>query len=335
MKTVRLTTAQAIVRYLIAQRIEIDGELRPLFPGVFAIFGHGNVTCLGQALEEVKDDLPTWRGQNEQGMALAAVGLRQGHAAAPDHGGHQLHRAGRHQHGHGGRGRPRQPPARPAAVGRHVRQPHPGSRPAAGGGLRGPVGDRERHVQARHPLLGPHRQAGAGRPHPPPRGGDDAGPGHVWPRLPRPAPGRPGRGLRLPRPLLRHDGPRDPPAPSGRGPAGAGGRRPGRGHEAADRRRRRCPLLPRRGGAAVLRRAPQHPGRGDGGRQGHAAVGAPAQRRAHRLDGVHVGQRAGRGGRRGARRRVPAAGLHDRIVDGVRQRVGAVHRAQHGLASTP
>jgi 3D-(3,5/4)-trihydroxycyclohexane-1,2-dione acylhydrolase (decyclizing) len=65
MKTVRLTTAQAIVRYLIAQRIEIDGALRPLFPGVFAIFGHGNVTCLGQALEEVKDDLPTWRGQNE------------------------------------------------------------------------------------------------------------------------------------------------------------------------------------------------------------------------------------------------------------------------------
>ena len=40
---------------------------------MFAIFGHGNVTCLGQALEEVKDDLPTWRGQNEQGMALAAV----------------------------------------------------------------------------------------------------------------------------------------------------------------------------------------------------------------------------------------------------------------------
>jgi 3D-(3,5/4)-trihydroxycyclohexane-1,2-dione acylhydrolase (decyclizing) len=73
MKTVRLTTAQAIVRYLIAQRIEIDGELRPLFPGVFAIFGHGNVTCLGQALEEVRNDLPTWRGQNEQGMALAAV----------------------------------------------------------------------------------------------------------------------------------------------------------------------------------------------------------------------------------------------------------------------
>jgi 3D-(3,5/4)-trihydroxycyclohexane-1,2-dione acylhydrolase (decyclizing) len=70
----KLTTAQAIVKYLIAQRTVIDGNEAPLFPGVFAIFGHGNVTCLGQALEEARDELPTWRGQNEQGMALAAVG---------------------------------------------------------------------------------------------------------------------------------------------------------------------------------------------------------------------------------------------------------------------
>jgi 3D-(3,5/4)-trihydroxycyclohexane-1,2-dione acylhydrolase (decyclizing) len=70
----KLTTAQAIVKYLIAQRTTIDGRAAPLFPGVFAIFGHGNVTCLGQALEEARDELPTWRGQNEQGMALAAVG---------------------------------------------------------------------------------------------------------------------------------------------------------------------------------------------------------------------------------------------------------------------
>jgi 3D-(3,5/4)-trihydroxycyclohexane-1,2-dione acylhydrolase (decyclizing) len=73
MRTVRLTTAQAIVRWLIAQRTEIDGVDVPLFPGVFAIFGHGNVTNVGQALEEVRAELPTWRGQNEQGMALAAV----------------------------------------------------------------------------------------------------------------------------------------------------------------------------------------------------------------------------------------------------------------------
>ena len=73
MRTIRYTTAQAIVRYLIAQQIDIDGSLQPLFPGAFAIFGHGNVTCLGPALEEVRDVFPTWRGQNEQGMALAAV----------------------------------------------------------------------------------------------------------------------------------------------------------------------------------------------------------------------------------------------------------------------
>ena len=75
MKTVRLTMAQALVRYLVNQRTEIDGATVPLFPGVFAIFGHGNVTCLSEALEAVKDEFPTWRGQNEQSMALAAVGF--------------------------------------------------------------------------------------------------------------------------------------------------------------------------------------------------------------------------------------------------------------------
>jgi 3D-(3,5/4)-trihydroxycyclohexane-1,2-dione acylhydrolase (decyclizing) len=72
-ETIRLTTAQAIVRHLIAQRTILgNGSEAPLFPGVYAIFGHGNVTCLGHALEVAKHDLPTWRGQNEQGMALAA-----------------------------------------------------------------------------------------------------------------------------------------------------------------------------------------------------------------------------------------------------------------------
>ena len=75
MGTVRLTMAQALVRYLCNQFTEIDGRREPLFPGVFAIFGHGNVTCLSEALEAVQDMLPTWRGQNEQSMALAAIGF--------------------------------------------------------------------------------------------------------------------------------------------------------------------------------------------------------------------------------------------------------------------
>lgn len=73
MQTVRLAASAAVVRYLTAQRIEDDGGAEPLFGGVFAIFGHGNVTCLGADLEGVRDALPTWRGQNEQGMALAAA----------------------------------------------------------------------------------------------------------------------------------------------------------------------------------------------------------------------------------------------------------------------
>lgn len=71
--TLRLTMAQALVRYLCNQFTEIDGKVVPLFAGTFGIFGHGNVTCLAEALESVQDQLPTWRGQNEQSMALAAV----------------------------------------------------------------------------------------------------------------------------------------------------------------------------------------------------------------------------------------------------------------------
>ena len=73
MNTVRLTTAQAIVKYLIAQRTVIDGSEEPLFAGAFGIFGHGNVVSLAEALQPVQDELPTWRGHNEQSMALAAV----------------------------------------------------------------------------------------------------------------------------------------------------------------------------------------------------------------------------------------------------------------------
>jgi 3D-(3,5/4)-trihydroxycyclohexane-1,2-dione acylhydrolase (decyclizing) len=71
--TVRLTLAQAVVRYLQAQYIEIGGERMRLCAGGFAIFGHGNVTCLGEALYDFKDELPVYRGQNEQSMAMAAI----------------------------------------------------------------------------------------------------------------------------------------------------------------------------------------------------------------------------------------------------------------------
>jgi 3D-(3,5/4)-trihydroxycyclohexane-1,2-dione acylhydrolase (decyclizing) len=71
--TIRLTTAQAIIRYLDNQFIEIDGEELRVCGGGFGIFGHGNVTCLGEALYGVQDTLPLYRGQHEQGMGFAAA----------------------------------------------------------------------------------------------------------------------------------------------------------------------------------------------------------------------------------------------------------------------
>jgi 3D-(3,5/4)-trihydroxycyclohexane-1,2-dione acylhydrolase (decyclizing) len=72
-KTIRLTMAQALTRYLSRQMVEIDGEKQPIFGGVWAIFGHGNVAGIGEALYAVRDELPTYRGHNEQGMAHAAI----------------------------------------------------------------------------------------------------------------------------------------------------------------------------------------------------------------------------------------------------------------------
>ncbi len=68
--TIRLTAAQALVRWLSVQMTE-DGER--FIEGVWAIFGHGNVAGLGEALHGVRDVLPTWRGHNEQTMAHSAI----------------------------------------------------------------------------------------------------------------------------------------------------------------------------------------------------------------------------------------------------------------------
>ncbi len=73
MKKIKLTCSHAIVKHLIAQKILVDGKKQSLFAGAFGIFGHGNVACLGQALEENKKDLPTYRGHHEQNMALTGI----------------------------------------------------------------------------------------------------------------------------------------------------------------------------------------------------------------------------------------------------------------------
>ena len=72
-KVIKLTAAQALIRFMIAQKVKINDEIKPLFPGVWAIFGHGNVAGIGEALFQHQEALPTFRGQNEQSMAHAAI----------------------------------------------------------------------------------------------------------------------------------------------------------------------------------------------------------------------------------------------------------------------
>ena len=77
--TLRMTTAQAIIAWLRNQYIEIDGHEMRVCGGGFGIFGHGNVICLGEALYPVRDELPLYRGQNEQGMGFAAAAYTKYH----------------------------------------------------------------------------------------------------------------------------------------------------------------------------------------------------------------------------------------------------------------
>jgi 3D-(3,5/4)-trihydroxycyclohexane-1,2-dione acylhydrolase (decyclizing) len=73
MKTIRCTAAQAAVRYLAGQHVGTSPGEVPYFAGVWAIFGHGNVAALGEALHAAREQLPTYRAHNEQSMAHAAI----------------------------------------------------------------------------------------------------------------------------------------------------------------------------------------------------------------------------------------------------------------------
>ena len=74
MKSIKLSCSHALFKHLIAQKTIIDGKKVPLFPGAFGIYGHGNVACLGQAMEEFQNELPGYRGRHEQNMALSGIG---------------------------------------------------------------------------------------------------------------------------------------------------------------------------------------------------------------------------------------------------------------------
>ena len=73
MKTIHLSCSHALIKYLVSQKILINGKKTSLFPGAFGIYGHGNVACIGQAMEEFQEQLPGYRGHHEQNMALTGI----------------------------------------------------------------------------------------------------------------------------------------------------------------------------------------------------------------------------------------------------------------------
>ena len=254
--------------------------------------------------------------------------VRQGGAAAADDGLHHLDRPRRHQHGDGGGGGACRPAAGAAAARRHLRQPAARSGAAAGRGFRRRHRLRQRLLQAGVALFRPHPAAGADpdRPAPRPAGADRSGgmrAGHALH-----VPGRAGRGLRLPRGVLRRAcvG----PAPDRAGSRRAGARRlaPQARQEAVHRVGRRRALFRSGEGAGGFRGEARHPGRRDPGRQVGAVDPAQAEHGLDRRDRQQRRQRAGAGSGCGARHRHAAAGFHHRIARAVPQSGAQDHQPQ-------
>ena len=328
MKTIRLTMAQALVKWLCAQRTVIDGAEAPLFGGVFAIFGHGNVTCLGEALEAVQDRLPTWRGQNEQSMALAGVAYakakkrRQIMVATSSIGPGAMNLVTAAGVAHSNR----LPILLLSGDTFANRVPDPVLQQVEH--FHDPTITVNDAFKAVDPLLGPdraaradHRLAAAGDRH-------HARSGRLRPRVPRPVPGHARGGVRLPRGVLRAEAVDGAAAAARRRAAGRGRRAPAQGGQAADRRGRRRALFARDRRARDLRRDPPRAGGRDHRRARLPAPRPSEQRRAARRDRQRLGQRACRRGGRGARGRHAAPGLHHRLLDRVRQPRGQADRAE-------
>ena len=317
--TVRLTTARALVRWLVAQRSELlDGTEVPLFAGVFGIFGHGNVLGLGTALYEVRDQLPTWRGQTEEGMALAAVGFakatdrRQVMAATSSIGPGALNMVTAAGLAHANRlpvlllpgdtftGRAPDPVLQQVEV--FVRRD----------------GQRQRRVPPGVALLRPDQPAGAVAGHAAAGGPGAHRPGRLRSGGAGHATGRAGRGVRLPGAHVRAA-----PAPRAAGPARC--RRSRCGGQLLRSSRR--PLIVSGGGVrysgaggVLLEFAAAHgaPVAETVGRPHGGARPAPAQRRAARHHRLRIGQRARCRRRCRPGGRHSAAGLHHVVVERVR-----------------
>ena len=317
--TIRLTTAQAIIRHLAAQYIEIDGEERRVCGGGFGIFGHGNVTCLGEALYDARDALPLYRGQNEMSMGFAAAAyskqwLRQRFmfcTASAGPGTSNLLTASALAHAN------RLPMLMLCGDTFLTRLPDPVlqqlehyGNPALG------LNDAFKAVtrywdRITHPAQIVQSLPAALATMLDPA---DCGPAFI-----APAAGRPGLGMGLSDIVLRQTRPPHPP-PEPRRRRDRRRRRAAVAREAPDdHRRRRRPVFPRDRGTHRLRRGARHSRGRDHRRPRQSALHPSAQHRAGRRHRLQQRQRHRRTRRRDPRRRHPPPGFHHRILDRLRQ----------------
>ena len=318
-RTVRLTVGQAIIRFLAAQYSERDGVEQRLIPGVFGIFGHGNVCGVGQALLQNAVDPGPTTPRALDGPQRAGHGPRRGrlrpHPQPPaDHGRDHLDRPRRDQHGHRRRAGHHQPHPRPAVPLGHLRHPHP--RPGAAAG-RGP--ERNLDVSANDAFR------------PVSRFWDRVNrPEQLWSALRRAMrvltdPAETGAvTVCLPQDVQAeaYDWPVELFGASRCGTSTAGCRSRAALARAVDAiRAPERPLIIAGGGiiysgatdgAARVRRRHRHPGRRHPGRQGRHQLGPPGGRRRRGLHRQRRGQRAGRRGRPDHRHRHPLLRLHHR-----------------------
>ena len=292
MTTIRLTAAQAMVRFLSAQRVEIDGSKTAPVRGRVRDFrprqrgGHRR-----SALRRARRPPHLPRPQRT-GDGPCRDRLRQSLAPQAHDGLYILDRPRRDQHGHSGGDGACQPPAGSADTGRRLRQPQARSGSAAGRGLRRRNDERQRLLPSRVAVFRPHRAPRADRAgaEPGDRAADRSG--GVRAGDPRLLPGRADGGLRLSGKLLRRA--RAPPAARRARPA-RGGRSRGafeNGQEAVRDLRRRGPLFRRGARTDRLLRPTGRSGRRDAGRQvrdsGRPSLGHGRGRRDRNRRGQHA-----------------------------------------------
>ena len=330
MKTVRLTTAAGHRPLPDRAATEIDGEDGRSSPASSRSSATATSRPSGRRSSRCRTSCRRGAGRTSRGWRSPLSPTRKAMRRRQIMVATSSDRSRRDEHGHRGGRRPGQPPAGAAARRATRSQPHPRSRCCSRSSTSATRRPRSTTPSSRSSATGTASSSPSRSSHSLPQAvATMLDPADLRAGLPRPAPGRPGRGVRLPGTVLRAGVHQIPPAATRPRAqlrrAAAAARRPA----AAHRRRRRRALLAGRGRAAHLRRAPRHPGGRDGRRQGDARRDHPITPVRSASTGATSANAIAAEADVVARRGHPPAGLHHRVVDRLRR------RGRGSSASTP